>query len=289
MVGCVRETSFRGTLAHGGWRRPQFVLALTALAVLATLGCSNSDERTGLWGRCSTPAECQSGVCEWVYATWNSVTCPDGFACSRFRCTLDCSAASCPAGTACGTSADGQRVCMSSCATGGYEGYGACVSGAFESCPQLAGDERYCNYCGCAVSGEVCMNSYHAPTDPEPPYCDPPLPPGSPCGQDSDCTSSVCIYCGSASPPQCPAHVCSDPIGGPCTAASCEFCVSGTFCTENCYSHSHCPGGFTCVARYVDSAYFCWMICQPGDACPAGLTCGGIRGQWGGIVGYACM
>jgi hypothetical protein len=273
------------------WAGGTLSTLLCAVMVLGT-SCSN-DSKLALWDGCETNSDCQTGVCEFVWAVTGYPVC-DSYPCSKYRCTIDCNEAPCPDGASCGTAANGRRVCMEDCITGGIDGQAGCVNGAFVACEHLLQMDQYCGDCGCHGTGQVCRLRYEDPQGSTPPFCGTPAQVGEDCDADEECASTQCMFCYS-DPCDFQNFTCGVAFGDQCTSQNCEICINtgtSTFCTKECSSDPECPGGWRCAwRRYVsDPDYYCWIECTPGETvCPAGLTCQGVADEWGSIQYHACI
>jgi hypothetical protein len=228
------------------------------------------DAGTPIGGGCMNDSDCASGDCATVGA-------PGGY------CTLDCTNASCPAGTTC-TEIDGAQLCLQDCA-----------------------------------SQHECRQGYAC--QPNQGVCTPPCQNNNQCGNNLRCdtgTGQCVVPCQTNS--DCPAGQACDPNSGECepVAAGCSTnadcpadhkCQSGTCVAKSttCQTTANCPAGETCdtstgkcggqvgdiCAQDTDCTSGTMAVClTPGDDFPGGYctaSCTAIGGQNGCPDGYHCV
>jgi hypothetical protein len=192
----------------------------------------------GIGASCATHADCASSFC----LTEANTGLPGGY------CTLDCSSESCPLGSACFWTDQGDRLCFKTCNTtndcrNGQGGYGCfydnnvgqlmcfpnCDSDA--QCTATPNCNRYTGFCEPDTGGPVN---------------------GTPCASDADCR-------------------------GFCIEQDGQNWHQG-YCSSPCtYSLDNCPNGNVCVQDLFFSAQgdggACYVSCNISDDCRDEYTC----------------
>ena len=216
-------------------------IALLALGA-ACSGSKPPPSKAAIFDPCTADEECASGLF--------CASSPEGR-----HCTLACATtADCPDEyyLECGVLADGTRACLPGCyLSSGLSGF-ACVDGVPTSCERL-GDE-HCESCGCDP-GLACLTGTG---------CVPPSDVGGPCDGDEDCLSNNCSTFDG---------VCRVPLGTPCSASDCDYCLDGWYCSRQCRAEADCQGG-RCLGEsdghgQFTGVYYCRPSCHPAasDAC----------------------
>jgi hypothetical protein len=231
----------------------------SALLLIVPIACSSSPPstpRTQLGRSCTADSECATGRCD-----------PEQRACTTSCSTdQDCRIET-GANFSCVHSPDGDKCWFQSCP---YAHYGewrpdangnVCDNGHLEPCDTYG-------TCGCTDCGDGWCQ-WNSGT------CKPIGNLGAVCEAGDECKSGDCQSKADAT-----GLVCVDPVGGPCTDATCPYCRqigNTTQCATPCIAtasggSSQCPGGFWCGSLPTWSGSFCLAHC-PAAGCPNGSKC----------------
>jgi hypothetical protein len=210
---------------------------------------------------CQLNDECESGRCGAFFDGAEGNVCLE-------TCTAD---ADCPDGLACGTRADGERLCAAACDPDFFDSTGfVCVDHAPVAC-ELAGAARDCYTCGCGA-GEFCDGLWRELGDPG--QCQPLNTVGGPCRVAEECASGNCSVLLALDPE--PPGECWVAAGDACTddtCGSCEPTAQGEVCAQLCGSALDCDGDELCARPGGATDYYCRTLCEQGADCPRGWTC----------------
>ena len=224
------------------------------LLLVVLLSACGGDSLAGFGEPCQTADQCADGVCF------------DPSGSGEGTCTSTCgNSAECPAGSTCGTLADGSRACLPACSVDDYTlgGFG-CVDGAQVAC-ERAGGAAPCWQCGCP-SGSFC------PVTNDVDSCQPVRAEGESCFGNDECESRNCsVHSISGEPGTClmpHGAVCSP---GASNCLSCDATAAGNACARGCRGTDGCDPGEECIGR-LDTGFFCRQTCAS-MRCPEFWTC----------------
>jgi hypothetical protein len=217
--------------------RPWF---LTCLVLLACSG----DGKKSFGDHCQTADECEGGVCSSAVC---SVTCTQNSECPELH--------------ACGTQADGSRLCLPACES--YAGYGyACIDGAPVACEQVDDPGNHCGACGCA-DGQYCDSASDV--------CQPARAIGEECSEHLECASGNCGFReGQVARCLVGRDQACTPGNGDCFA--CDPVVDGDICAQTCRSDADCYSNEMCLGSQGSGFFVCRQRCQEAQ-CPAFWPC----------------